>query len=92
MNESLTVHIDHALLHVLFSIKDPSVRLISWRFRLAEFDFERKYDNVNSYTKAIMFPQLYTMSETITYDGIDAIPVFILHETKLELERNRSPD
>ena len=43
MYQRFVVHTDHASLHWLLTIDDPSGRLMRWRLRLAEFDFEVKY-------------------------------------------------
>ena len=41
--EHFIVHTDRASLRWLMKVTDPSGRLIRWRLRLSEFDFEIKY-------------------------------------------------
>lgn len=43
MYEIFVVRIDHAVMHCLLAMTEPSGRLIRWRLRLAQFEFEEKY-------------------------------------------------
>jgi len=92
MYERFTVFTDHAALHWLLTIDDPSGRLIRWRLRLAEFDFEVKYKKGKINTQADALSRLVTTGETIPHDDNDDIPVFELDLVNAELELNRSPE
>lgn len=41
--ERFAVHTDHSALRWLFNIAEPSGKLMRWRLRLAEFDFDIQY-------------------------------------------------
>ena len=58
------------------NISDPSGRLIRWRLRLSEFDFEIKYKKGKANSQADALSRLLTEGETI--DAIDdEIPCFM---------------
>ena len=58
------------------NVKDPSGRLIRWRLRLSEFDFEIKYKKGNANSQADALSRLLTEGETV--DEIDGdIPCFM---------------
>ena len=93
MYEKFTVYTDHAALHWLLTITDPSGRLIRWRLRLAEYDFEVKYKKGKANTQADALSRLNTLSETIAHDDSDDIPAFLLEdELNVELKLNRAHD
>ena len=92
MYEKFVVYTDHAALHWLLTIDDPSGRLIRWRLRLAEYDFEVKYKKGKANTQADALSRLNTSAETILSDDNDDIPVFLLDLVNIELEENRDPD
>lgn len=50
MDELFYVHTDHAALHWLLTINEPSVRLMRWRLRLTEYDFEVQYMKLDERT------------------------------------------
>ena len=70
------LHTDHASLRWLVNLMDPSVRLIRWRLRLSEFDFEIKYKKGKANSQADAMSRLLTEGETV--DAIDnGIPCFM---------------
>ena len=71
----------------MLTIDDPSGRLIRWRLRLAEFDFEVKYKKGKANTQADASSILHTSAETKPHDDNDDIPVFMN-----ELDKNESID
>ena len=77
MYEKFVVYTDHAALHWLLTIDDPSGRFIRWRLRLAEFDFEVKYKKGKANTQANALSRLHTFAETKPHDENDDIPVFM---------------
>ena len=81
-----TVHTDHSALRWLLEISDPSGRLMRWKLRLGEFDFQVKYKKGKLNTQADALSRLPTTGVT-TVDFDEEIPCF-LSET---LERDQ-PD
>ena len=77
MYEKFTVYTDHAALQWLLTIDDPSGRLIRWRLRLAEYDFEVKYKKGKVNTQADALSRLHSSAETIPHDDNDDIPTFM---------------
>ena len=67
--ENFIVHTDHASLRWLMNVTDPSGRLIRWRLRLSEFDFEIMYKKGKANGQADAFSRLLTEGETV--DAID---------------------
>ena len=88
MYEKFVVHTDHAALHWLLTINDPSGRLMRWRLRLAEFDFEVKYKKGLLNTQADALSRLTTTAETIL-DDEDDIPAFMSDMLNSELEHDK---
>ncbi|CDF40830.1 unnamed protein product [Chondrus crispus] len=62
--EHFIVHTDHASLRWLMNVTDPSGRLIRWRLRLSEFDFEIKYKKGKANSQADALSRLRTAGET----------------------------
>ena len=77
--EKFTVHTDHSALQWLFSIEDPSGRLMRWRLRLAEYNFELAYKKGTLNQQADALSRLVTLSETI-HEGDNDVPAFLLEE------------
>ena len=73
--EHFEVNSDHSSLRWLLSIKDPSGRLMRWRLRLSEFDFEVKYRKGKQNMQADALSRLATLGQT-TADIDDDIPCF----------------
>ncbi|CDF36773.1 unnamed protein product [Chondrus crispus] len=72
--EHFIVHTDHASLRWLMNVTDPSGRLIRWRLRLSEFDFEIKYKKGKANSQADALSRLLTQGGTV--DEIsDEIPL-----------------
>ncbi|CDF38384.1 unnamed protein product [Chondrus crispus] len=74
--EHFIVHTDHASLRWLMNVKDPSGRLIPWRLRLSEFDFEIKYKRGKANSQADALSRLRTAGETV-HEIDDEIPCFM---------------
>lgn len=87
-----TVYKDHASLHWLLSINDLSSRLACWRLRIANFDFGGKCKKGKAKKEADVLLSLPTMSEIIYNNSSEHNPVFLLEESSIELELNRSAD
>ena len=83
MYENFTVFTDHAALHWLLTIDDPNGRIIRWRLRLAEYDFEVKYKKGKINTQEDAFSRLNTATETIVHDESGDIPVFSLDPVQI---------
>lgn len=92
MYERFTVLTDHATLHLLVTINDPSSRLIRWLLRLAEFDFQGKYTKGKINTQSDALSRLNLAYETIPHDNKDKIPVFELDVLNIGVELNKNPD
>ena len=86
MYEKLIVYTDHASLHWLLSITDPSGLLIRWHLRLSEFDFEVKFKKAKANIQADALSQLITDSETVSDDN-DDIPAFNIEQSDSQLDR-----
>lgn len=74
--ERLTVYTDHAALHWLLNISEPSGRLMQWRIRFSEFDFSIQYKRGKINTQADALSRLRTDVETEYVSDEDEIPVF----------------
>lgn len=59
-----TVHANHSCLRWLPSMSEPSKRLMPWRLRLAEFDFNVKYKKGRSDVHAHALSWFNTVGET----------------------------
>ena len=88
MYEKFIVDIYHAALHWLLSITDPSGRLIRWRLRLSEFDFEVKFKKGKANTQTDALYRLIVDGETVP-DENDYIPAFNIEHSHSQLD---SPD
>ncbi|MGH0053544.1 MAG: Ty3/Gypsy family RNase HI domain-containing protein, partial [Sphaerochaetaceae bacterium] len=62
--EKFTVHTDHASLRWLMTITDPSGRLMRWRLRLSEYDFDAQYKKGLKNCQADALSRLPTNGET----------------------------
>lgn len=74
MYERFIVQTDHATLHWLLTITEHSGRLIGWRLRLVELDFQVKYKNGKANQQADTLSRLWIDAETINHNGGDDIP------------------
>ena len=75
--EKFTVHSDQASLRWLLTIAETSERLMRWRLRLSEFDFQILYKKGNLNTQADALSRLTTLIET-TSDLDEDIPCFLI--------------
>ena len=74
--EKFTVYTDHAALHWLLNIREPSGRLMRWRLRLSEFDFNIEYKKGICNTQADALSRLRTNAE-VQFDADESdIPVY----------------
>lgn len=71
--EKFIVHTYHATLHWILTISDTSGRLMRWRLRLAEFDFEVKYKKGRKNQQAGALCRLLTNSESIRENEDDEL-------------------
>lgn len=78
------------LLNSFLKINHPSGRLIRWSLRITEFDFEVKYIKGKANMPSDVLSILKIVSETITQNDTGEILVFLLDDTNLELQLNRS--
>ena len=81
MYEKFTVYTDHAALRWLLTICEPSGRLMRWRLRLAEFDFNVQYKRGKLNQQADALSRLRTMAETIDDDS-EEIPTFLITDSQ----------
>ncbi|CDF36419.1 unnamed protein product [Chondrus crispus] len=89
--EHFIVHTDHASWRWLMNVTDPSGRLIRWRLRLSEFDFEIKYKKGKANNQADALSRLRTAGETV--DEIDdEIPCFMAEPAEDTVEDEESFD
>ncbi|CDF34164.1 unnamed protein product [Chondrus crispus] len=93
--EHFIVHTGHASLRWLMNVTDPSGRLIRWRLRLSEFDFEIKYKKGKANSQADALSRLRTAGETVE-EIDDEIPCFMAEPaeavTPEELIREQAVD
>ena len=75
--EKFTVHSDQASLRWLLTIAEPSGRLMRWRLRLSEFDFQILYKTGKLNTQADALSSLATLVET-TSDLDEDIPCILI--------------
>ncbi|CDF33203.1 unnamed protein product [Chondrus crispus] len=78
-----TVHTEHSSLRWLMEITDPSGRLMRWRLRLGEFDFDVKYKKGKLNTQADALSRLFTSGET-TVPVDEEIPCFLGRFSEME--------
>ncbi len=74
--EKFILHTDQESLSWLLNIQDPSGRLLRWRLRLAEYDFEIKYKLGNLNTQADAMSRLRTSSEA-AHEDMEDVPCFL---------------
>ena len=72
---------DHTALRWLMDIAEPSGRVMRWRLRLSEFDFQVEYKKGKLNTQADALSRLATNGET-TIDIDDDIPCFMTAEDR----------
>ena len=86
--EKFVLHTDQESLSWLMNIEDPSGRLLRWRLRLAEFDFEVKYKLGKLNTQADAMSRLLTDSEA-AHEDMEDIPCFLAAEPR-EADNDKS--
>ncbi|CAN8076686.1 unnamed protein product [Agarophyton chilense] len=85
MGNHFTVFTDHASLRWLLSILEPSGRLMRWRLRLAEFDFDVQYRKGSYNTQADALSRLVTTGEALPVKD-DEIPCFAVNADDATIE------
>lgn len=73
MGQKFKIYIDHQPLTWLFNVKDPGSRLIQWRLKLVEYQFEVVYKPKVTNTNADAFShvgQVMLNNTTITYNKL----------------------
>ena len=85
--EEFTVHTDHSALRWLLTIQEPSGRLMRWRLRLAEYNFQIKYKTGTTNVHADALSRLRTNAETVQ-DDWDEIPSFLLEDDPSDVNEN----
>ncbi len=83
--ETFIVHSDQAALRWLMEIQEPSGRLMRWRLRLSEYDFQVMYKQGHLNTQADALSRLHTLAETVHEDW-DEIPAFTVIEYASDYE------
>ena len=83
--EKFTVNSDQSSLRWLMELSDPSGRLMRWRLRLSEFDFEINYKKGTSNSVADCLSRLNTQGGTTVPTDND-IPCFVASHEKNEEE------
>lgn len=78
--EKFIVHSDHASLRWLMGISEPSGRLMRWRLRLSEFDFQVVYKKGKLNTQADALSRLTTLGSTVVAPDED-IPCFLIQDS-----------
>ena len=73
--EHFTINTDHSSLRWLMSVSDPSGRLMRWRLRLSEFDYDVEYKKARLNKQADALSRLETLGETEPFVD-DEIPCF----------------
>eukprot|EP00171_Calliarthron_tuberculosum_P013936 IDg13936t1 len=81
-----TIYTDHQALRWLMEITDPSGRLMRWRLRLAEYDFDVWYKKGNINCQGDCMSRLHSDSHTVV-EVDDEIPSFLIdHSDGNEIE------
>ena len=83
LGERFVVHTDQASLRWLLGITEPSGRLVRWRLRLSEFDFEVRYKKGKLNNQADALSRLRTLGET-EVDIDENVPCFIIEHTAVQ--------
>jgi len=73
-----TAYTDHAPLRWLMSVEDPSGRLIRWRIRLSEYDFDVEYKKGKLNTQADALSRFLTLGTTPNEEDLENIPIELI--------------
>jgi hypothetical protein len=57
---------DHRQLTWIFSVKDPSSRLLRWRLKLEEYEYEVVYKNGSNNTNADALSRIQVLKSALT--------------------------
>lgn len=90
MYENLTIFTEHASFYLLWTIDDPSGRIIWCRLHLSKFYFEFKYKKLKINLQTDEISLLNTTGDTIPHDGNEEIRVCELELVNYELEFNNT--
>ena len=88
MGEKFTVLTDHNSLRWLMEITDPSGRLMRWRLRLAEYNFDVKYKKGTRNWCADFASRMSTENPIEDDEDHDEIPCYEIEECKCSIEYN----
>lgn len=86
---------NHAALHSFLTINDQIGRLIRWRIRLVEFDFEVNFKKGTANNQADALSGINNFSDSINREESDETPVSALEEllnVDLELNKQKNYD
>lgn len=72
MRTHFKIHTDHAFLYWLIDLVKASERLMRWRLRLLEVDFEVVYNERTLKTQAPL-PRLVTTAEAEPFDNLEIL-------------------
>lgn len=87
MGTRFTFNTDHSALRWLMSITEPSGRLMRWRLRLTQFDYEFSYKKGNLKAQGVALSHLGTRGEALPVEEEDEmIPGFLLHDNDQDLD------
>lgn len=80
------MYTDCAALPWLFGIDDPSERLIRWRLRLSQFNFEVEYNKVSFNAQEAALPRLHTSMDSTPHKNSDDITVYFPNLVNVDLK------
>lgn len=83
MQSTFNIYTYYAALRWLLQINDPLGRIMCWRIRLSEFDFEPRYKTGSRNSAADMASRLVTNAKVAeTYIEIPQPPIFSIEIAK----------
>ena len=65
LRENITIVTDHRPLSWIFSVKDPSSRLLRWRLKLEEYEYEVIYKKGTNNTNADALGRIHVTEGTL---------------------------
>lgn len=82
-----TIETDHKPLTWLFSIKEPNSKLVRWRLKLSEFDYEIKYKKGTKNTNADALSRIET--EPVTVNILESNSRIIKTKSPINMFKNQ---